>query len=246
MSLKKHLEDLETFRATNNEQGVANVCFKVGDIYLQKGKWDEAKEYLREAKAICTKLGNEEGCALTAIGLGDIYHNTQSPETARSHYEQALDFFEKQGDEKSIANLLGRLGELSRVQGDFSRALDAFSKARDICQRHNDQLGAAHFNERMALVYRNQREFELAIDRFEEALTYYEKHRVADRLAFVLTGLGELEYKVGKPKKALKYLSQALGIYRKLGAQRPAELVAAEVASVESALKDERKSVDKR
>ncbi len=246
MSLKKHLEDLENFRATNNEQGIANVCFKIGDIYLQKGKWDEAKQYLREAKAICRKLGSEEGCALTSIGLGDIYHNTQSPETARGHYEHALDFFEKQGDEKNIANLLGRLGELSREQGDFPRALDAFSKAGDICQGHNDHLGAAHFNERMALVYRNQEEFELAIERFEEALNYYKENRVADRLAFVLTGLGELKYKVGQPKKALKCLSQALRIYQKLGAKRPAELVAAEVAAIEAALKVEKKSVDKR
>jgi hypothetical protein len=28
MSLKKHLEDLETFRATNNEQGIANADWR--------------------------------------------------------------------------------------------------------------------------------------------------------------------------------------------------------------------------
>ena len=98
MSLKKHLEELEAFRATNNEPGIANACFKIGDIYLQKGKWHEAKEYLREAKAICGKLGNEEGSALTAIGLGDTYRQMDNPETARIHYEQALDFFEKRED----------------------------------------------------------------------------------------------------------------------------------------------------
>jgi hypothetical protein len=36
MSLKKHLDDLESFRATNNEEGIANACFKIGDIYMQK------------------------------------------------------------------------------------------------------------------------------------------------------------------------------------------------------------------
>ncbi len=246
MSLKKHLDDLESFRASNNEEGIANTCFKIGDIYLQKGKWDEAKEYLREARAICGKLGSAEGCALTAIGLGDIYRNTQSPETARTHYKQALDFFEKQEDEKNIANLMSRLGELARDQGDLSQALEAFSRARDICQAHQDQLGEAHFNERMAVVYRNQEEFELAIEKFEEALGYYEQHRVADRLAFVLTGLGELQYKVGKPQKGLKWLRQALRIYQKLGARTPAELVAAEIAAIEAALEDEKKSVDKR
>ena len=241
MSLKKHLDDLESFRASNNEEGIANTCFKIGDIYLQKGKWDEAKEYLREAKAICGKLGSAEGCALTAIGLGDTYRNTQSPETARNHYEQALDFFEQKGDEKNIANLMSRLGELSREQGDRSRALEAFSRARDICQAHQDQLGEAHFNERMALVYRDQDEFELAIESFQEAFTYYEQHRVADRLAFVITGLGELQYKVGQPQKALEWLSQALNLYQKLGARTPAELVAAEIAAIEAALEDEKK-----
>ena len=245
MSLKKYLDDLESFRATNNEEGIANACFKIGDIYLHKGKWDEAKEYLREAKAICGKLGSAEGCALTAIGLGDSYRNTQSPETARTHYEQALDFFEKQGDDKNIANLMERLGELARGQGDLSRALEAFSRARDICQAHQDQLGEAHFNERMALVYRDQDEFELAIESFQKALAYYEQHRVADRLAFVVTGLGELQYKVGQPQKALECLRQALNLYQKLGARKPAELVAAEIAALEAALEDKKKGIEK-
>jgi len=239
MSLKKHLEDLELYRASNNEHGVANACFKIGDIYLQKGKWDEAKEYLRKAKVICGKLGSAEGCALTAIGLGDIDRHTQSPETARSHYEEALRFFEKQGDDKNVANLMGRLGELARDQGDFSQALEAFGKAKDICLTHNDQLGEAHFNERMALTYRNQDKAELAMESFEQAQKYYEQHRVPDRLAFVLSGLGEMHYKVGQPQEALNCLSKALQIYQKLGARRPAELVAREVTAIEASLAGE-------
>lgn len=245
MSLKKHLDDLESFRLTNNEEGIANACFKIGDIYLQKGKWDEAKPYLREAKAICGKLGSEEGCALTAIGLGDIYRNTQSPETARTHYEQALEFFEKQGDDRRIANLMEKLGELYRDQKDLSRALEAFKKARDICESHNDKLGIAHFSERMALVYRSQEELMLAIDNFEEALGYYRQHRVADRLAFVLTGLGELQHKIGKPQEALECLRQALNIYQKLGARKPAELVAVEIAAMEANLEKDKRGMEK-
>ena len=241
MSLKKHLEDLEAFRATNNEPGIANACFKIGDLYLTKGKWDEAKEYLREAKAICGKLGNEKGSALTSIGLGDIYCNVQNPETARSHYEQALVFFEQQGDEKQIANLMERLGDISREQGDYSRAMEAFARARDICHNHNDQLGTAHFNERMALVHRQQENIDLAIECFKHALSYYEAHRVADRLAFVLSGLGELQYKKGESKEALDYLGRALHIYRRLGAGKPAELVAAEIAAIKATLEDEEK-----
>lgn len=240
MSLKKHLEDLEAFRATNNEPGIANACFKIGDFYLSKGRWNEAKEYLREAKAICGKLGNEEGSAITAIGLGDIYKNADNPATACSHYEQALDFFEKKGDERQIANLKEKLGDLFREQGDFSRAVEAFARARDICQTHEDRLGVAHFSERMALVHRHQENFELAVACFQEALSYYEEHRVADRLAFVLSGLGELQYKMGQPREALEFLGRALYIYRKLGAKKPAELVAAEIYGIEASLGDEK------
>jgi len=244
MSLKKHLEDLETFRATNNEPGIANACFKIGDLYLSRGKWSDAKEYLREARAICGKLGNKEGIALTAIGLGDVYRNTQNLETARDHYKQALDFFEKEGNEKKIANVMERLGDLSREQGDFSRAMEAFARARLICQNHGDEVGTAHFSERMALVHRQQENFGLAIECFQQALSYYEKHRVADRLAFVLSGLGDLQYKIGQPKEALDYLSKALQIYKRLGAGKPAELVAAEIAGIEATLEHEEKGMD--
>jgi len=245
MSLKKHLEDLEAFRTTDNEPGIANACFKIGDIYLSKGKWSDAKAYLREAKAICGKLGNEEGSAITAIGLGDVYRNTQNLETARNHYEQALDFFEKEGNEKKIANLMERLGDLSREQGDFSRAMEAFARARLICQNYGDEVGTAHFSERMALVHRQQDNFGLAIECFQQALSYYEQHRVADRLAFVLTGLGELQYKMGQPQEALDYLGRALHIYKRLGAGKLAELIAAEIAGIKATLEDEVKGVDK-
>jgi tetratricopeptide (TPR) repeat protein len=245
MSLKKHLEELEAFRATDNEPGIANACFKIGDIYLQRGSWGEAKEYLREAKAICGKLGNEEGSAITAIGLGDVYRNTQNLETARNHYEQDLDFFEKEGNEKKIANLMERLGDLSREQGDFSLAMEAFARARLICQNHGDEVGTAHFSERMALVHRQQENFGLAIECFQQALSYYEQHRVADRLAFVLTGLGELQYKIGQPQEALDYLSRALHIYKRLGAGKPVELLAAEIAAIQATLEHEKREVDK-
>ena len=240
MSLKKHLEALETYRANNDERGIANTCFKIGDIYLQKGSWEEAKEYLREAKAICGKLGNDEGYALTSIGLGDVYCNSKNHQTARIHYQQALDFFKSRGDEKNIANLLERLGELHKNEGHLSKALEAFSKARDICLSHDDQLGVAHFSERMALVHRQQENFDLAIESFQQALLYYERHRVADRIAFVLTGLGELSYNMGQYQKGLEWLGRALQIYQRLGAKKPAELVAAEIALIEAALADER------
>lgn len=138
-----------------------------------------------------------------------------------------------------------RLGELYRDQKDLSRALEAFNRARDICQSHNDKLGIAHFSERLALVFRSREELKLAIDKFEEALGYYQQHRVADRLGFVLTGLGELHYKVGKPQKALECLRQALNIYQKLGAGKPAELVAVEIAAIEATLENEKGDMEK-
>ena len=153
---------------------------------------------------------------------------------------------ENQGNDKQIANLMGRLGDLSRKRGDFSRAMKAFARAREICQGHSDQLGTAYFSERMALVYNHQENFEQAIECFQEALTYYEQYRVADRLAFVLSGLGELQNKMGQPEEALEYLRRALHIYNKLGARGPAELVAETVAAIEAASQEEKKSVDKR
>jgi tetratricopeptide (TPR) repeat protein len=169
-----------------------------------------------------------------------VYRNTRNYQTALIHYQQAFDIFKKNEDEKNIANLMERLGDLARDQEDLSGALEAFSRAKEICQNQNDELGLAHFNEKLALVYRSHGQLETAIQSFEEASTYYERHRVADRLAFVLTGLGELKYKIGQPQEALDYLGRALKIYRNLGARGPAELVAAEINGIEASLKDEK------
>jgi tetratricopeptide (TPR) repeat protein len=124
--------------------------------------------------------------------------------------------------------------------------LEAFSRAKRICQNRNDELGLAHFNEKIALVHRSHGQIEIAIQSFEEALTYYERHRVADRIAFVLTGLGELKYKIGQLQEALDYLGRALHIYRRLGAGRQAELLAREIAALEATLAEKEKRKERR
>ena len=84
-----------------------------------------------------------------------------------------------------------------------------------------------------------------AIQSFEEALTYYEQHRVADRIAFVLSGLGELKHKMGQAKEGLDYLGRALHIYKRLGAGKPVELIEGQIAAIETALEDGEKGADK-
>ena len=85
MSLEEHLKELEICRETHNQQGVANLTFKIGDIYFKKGKWDEAIAYMREAEAICRKLRNEEGRARAAIGLGDVFRAGGNRAEARDY-----------------------------------------------------------------------------------------------------------------------------------------------------------------
>jgi hypothetical protein len=57
--------------------------------------------------------------------------------------------------------------------------------------------------------------------------------------------LGELQYKIGQPQEALDYLGRALHIYKRLGAGKEAELIAAEISAIEATLEDEGKGVNK-
>ena len=119
--------------------------------------------------------------------------------------------------------------------------MEAFGRAKKICENQNDELGIAHFNEKIALVCRSHGQFETAILSFEEALRYYEQNRIADRIAFVLSGLGELKHKMGQSREALDYLRRALQIYERLGAGKPAALVAAEINVIQATLEYDEK-----
>ena len=233
MSLQEHLKELDIYRATNNEEGIANVAFKLGDLYLKTGRWDEARAYMGEAEAICLRLGNEEGRAVAAIGLGDVCRASGNPEGARAYYRQALEYFEKSENHEAIANLAERLGEAYRKSGDHAEALEAFRRGLEICRAHHDKLGAAHFSERLGLVHRSLDDLDAAMACFQEALTFFEEHRVADRLAFVLAGIGDLHQKRGRSVEALDYLGRALGMYRRLGARVQADLIAAQIAALD-------------
>jgi tetratricopeptide (TPR) repeat protein len=246
MSLQDHLKELEIYRAANNQEGIANLTFKIGDIYLKKGKWDEATAYMSEAEAICRKLGNDEGRAVAAIGLGDVFRASGNPAEACAHYRQALEFFEEEGRHEAIANLAERLGEVYRQSGDQAEALEAFRKGLAICRAHHDQLGIAHFSERLGLVYRSLNDLDAAMACFQEALTFFEQNRVADRLAFLLAGIGDVRQKAGRSEEALDYLGRARGLYRRLGARPQADLIAAQITAIEEMLGEEKKREEPR
>ena len=72
-------------------------------------------------------------------------------------------------------------------------------------------------------------------------MRYYEQNRIADRIAFVLSGLGELKHKMGQSREALDYLRRALQIYERLGAGKPAALVAAEINVIQATLEHDEK-----
>jgi tetratricopeptide (TPR) repeat protein len=91
----------------------------------------------------------------------------------------------------------------------------------------------------MALAHRSLNEFEPAVACFQEALTFYQRHGVADRIAFAETGIGDLHHKMGRPRAALESLGRALAIYRRLGARQPVQLLEHEIAAIEESLENQ-------
>lgn len=233
MPLAELMEELSVYRQNQNEQGVANAAFKVGEHYLRKGKWQESLEFFQEAREICKKHDNHQGEVLAVLGLGEAYFQGAQPEKAMESLEAALDYYQKQNDQRGQANVLERIGDVQRSTGHVDTSLVHYRRVMEICREHGDEVGTANMNVKLGLAYSAVHDEKQALDCFEKALTFYDQFGVPDKQAFVLAAIGRIVVKK-EPSRAVRFLNASRELYKRLGLRSATAALDREIHEIEA------------
>jgi tetratricopeptide (TPR) repeat protein len=102
LALKEQVGDL---------QGKAATLSQMGNVYMAKHQWGEAKQVVSEALAISRTLDNLSGVAFGLVYVGQIAQGQGESTQARTNYEEALDIFQRLGmpEANQVRQLLASL-----------------------------------------------------------------------------------------------------------------------------------------
>ena len=190
---------------------------RIGRLYRDTGKLDEAHRHLTTALALFELSGDERGVASTLDDLGKLKWIKGDYRRALEEMRRALTMRRAVGDRRSIALSLGNVGLCLQDLGDLKQALDAFEQSLQIRREIGDLLGVVSSLNALGTVAQDQHDHRRALGLFEEALATAREVGDKNRVALVLTNVGETHYRLGDTDQAIELLSQAEGLCDEMG-----------------------------
>jgi tetratricopeptide (TPR) repeat protein len=198
-----------------------NAVHRLGDLYTDQSKLDEAEEMYKQALTRKEKaLGPDHTSTLDTVNnLGVLYWKQRKLNTAEEMYKRALAGKEKalEPDNTSTLDTVNNLGVLYRRQGRldkaeemYERALEGYEKA--LGRNHTSTLDTVN---NLGVLYWRQRKLDKAEEIYERALEGKERALGRDHTSTLETvnNLGLLYVDQGKLDKAEELYKRALEGY---------------------------------
>ncbi|MBI4800299.1 MAG: tetratricopeptide repeat protein [Desulfarculus sp.] len=235
IDLEEALNQLDSMRELDSDEGVANALLKVAVAYLERGRAALATEPLDEAYYYCRKLDNDLGRAHVSLRQGQMELLLGRFPEAVAKYREALEVFESQEHPSGQVGAMEGLAQALAAAGDAAGAAASLEQALELAGQAGDKVALVLLRQYLAPLYRH-------LDMPEQALeVYLEMGRLAQelgdvqRVALALVGVASMQAVTGQTGAAQRNLAQAHRAYQELGQMARARQVEQEMARLRAA-----------
>jgi tetratricopeptide (TPR) repeat protein len=232
-SIKEMKELLQQYRAEGEERQIANLAYKLGDTYREKGKWQDALPLLEESHDLCRRNENPEGEAVVALSLAELHLDRADPDQAERLASPALVFFREREDAKGQVRASLLLGDTHWAKREPEAAIPYYEEALRPCKEHGDVAGTASVLDRLAKMHRLVNREEQALAFFQEALGCWQKLSIPDREAMTWANIGDICKRRGDISRAIQCHEQALALHRRIKNPKAIEALEKELEALQ-------------
>lgn len=182
----------------------AMACVLAGEIYFQKGIYQQAFEMYFKGIQICEENKFEKLLARFYKNVGNVYNVYKDTQLAFGYYLKGLKLARQYGDISVEARLLSNLTTAYTFAGDFKNARNFYRQMMEY--PHKDSLFEYHrFFNKGLIDYFEGRPKE-AVEPFRKAYQYAESHNLEPQYTTSAIGdLANLYQQIGKGDSALHY-----------------------------------------
>jgi|GEM_PF-1598860 len=216
----------------------------LADSLVIQNSYNEALTASQKGFALSKKINYVHGVILSFIRMGSVEEGvTKDYPKAITYYKDAIKIAEKNGSNNDLNAIYGCILNMYYYIGDYPGAMVIAQKGLALAERNNDRENLAHYNNQFGFIYLKQEKPAEAIKYYSQylklAIQTGNKSMVADSYNCMADAyLLEKDYKT-----SLRYLFDALNIYRKLelthenGALNKADRIAYTLFKISSSYK---------
>ena len=204
------------FRTIGDNESLAEVHFRSGDLHWNLGELLEAREQYRRATNLFEVLGQPGRQAIAALEVAkaDIWEGLNLSASATIDGAAALLAAENHTAGMARANELR--GDLERLQGRIGAALDAYADSASAFETlSHDGLPRVQLKKGQVELFLG--DHGAALRDYEEAARGFQRSDLVDGLAATSLELGLLAGLEGRPAEATALLEAAANLFTELG-----------------------------
>jgi tetratricopeptide (TPR) repeat protein/predicted Ser/Thr protein kinase len=220
------------YDALGNQEGITEVFYWRGFLFLDEVKPAEARAQLENALQITEVTGNryQQIRVLQALSSSSALEGNVAQ--AEQQVTEAIQLARDNGIENQATSGLIRLGDAFLMRGDYGDAETYYQQALQIAQRDKLRVNEAWARRQLGSLRSLQHKTEEALGYIEQAIAFYQQRGFHKWLSLTLTLLGRTYRDKGDFEAALKAFQEQLQLGQQLGDQSQVGLAEVDIGNV--------------
>ncbi|MBN2012407.1 tetratricopeptide repeat protein [candidate division KSB1 bacterium] len=209
-AIENYKETIKLAQKYNQHDMVAVAQQRLGQLLLDQNNWESAVEQLELAMAYYDRIQSPVRLKDCYCQLGIAYQRMGKYAETIDYYQQALKLAEQIKDISSIAKLNMFLGVIYRILDDKTKSTQLLEHSHALYQQLDNVRGIVDTLNQLSLTNLQQSNYQSALSGFNKCIAYCRKIGDVEMLAYVNLNKADFYLKVGDPRNAAKYCTEAL------------------------------------
>lgn len=198
------------------KEGKAVALKNLGNVYSNKGAYEDALEYYFRALEIVEKLDNKLEIAWLHSNIGVTYRRISRYELAIEHYIKSLQLAEELNDKPIISMVNNNIGNIYFSQEYYEKALEYYLKSLEIKKELADREGIATSQNNIASLYVRLKKYDQALEFAMNALKIKKEINDKSGISVAYMTISDIYTKQQNYNEAIEYAFLALKIKESL------------------------------
>lgn len=200
-----------------DDEEYAGLCCQISDLYMRKGNFISALDYMKRCYEIDLKTGDKANISNSLNNLASLYLALRQPAEGLEFAEAAIQIERSLQRSDKLASRLGIASEINLKLGKASKALELAQEAWQLDSEGGRPDKAAIRQTEMANAYIAMGRLDEAEEAMREALPVLQEAKNQNSQAICHNQYGQLLLKRGKYEEAINHFNEALSLSEQLG-----------------------------
>jgi serine/threonine protein kinase/Tfp pilus assembly protein PilF len=220
------------YQTQSNLEGVSEVFYQRGFLFLNRDKTSEARAELEKALQLTKATKDQYKQIRSLLALSSVSAIEGHTELAEQQATEAIELAQTSGVENQFAGGLIWLGNSFLLRGDYNDAEKYYQRALDLAQRDKLRLNEAWARLQLGSLRLSEHKTDEGLRYIDQALPFYRQGGYRKWLSTALTLRGRALRDKGDYDVALKAFNEQLQLGEQLGDPSQVALTHEEIGSV--------------